>query len=200
MQIGTVAKVSLSGISGEPLEGKVDLIEPVLDESTRTNRVRILVKNDQNKLRPGQFGEVEFELPASAGLFVPRDAVIHTGDLEYVYVAIDGDQFEPRRVTTGVAREGRTQVLSGLREGERVVTRGSFMLDSESRLQASLSGTPAPSTSKSSSADMGPSCEVEFDAAKAPDKYRQCLACEKQHASMGRMVSDCKNAISRPWR
>jgi hypothetical protein len=86
-------------------------------------------------------------------------------------------------------------------EGDRVVTRGSFMLDSESRLQASLAAAPAPASgSQGGSADQGPSCETEFDQERQADKYRQCRACERQHAGMGSMVADCKNAIARPWR
>ena len=201
MRVGMTARFTTTNTPAEPLSGRVDLIEPLLEESTRTTRVRLVVPNRDGRLRPGQFGEVEFELPASPGLFLPRDAVIRTGEHEYVYVATSADRFEPRVVRTGLAREGRVQVLSGVAEGDRVVTRGSFMLDSESRLQASLAAAPAPASgSQGGSADQGPSCETEFDQESQPDKYRQCRACERQHAGMGSMVADCKNAIPRPWR
>ncbi len=201
MRVGMTARFTTTNTSAEPLSGRVDLIEPLLEESTRTTRVRLVVPNRDGRLRPGQFGEVEFELPASAGLFVPRDAVIRTGEHEYVYVATSAERFEPRVVQTGHSREGRVQVLSGVAGGDRVVTRGSFMLDSESRLQASLAAAPAPASgSQGGSADQGPSCETEFDQQRQADKYRQCRACERQHAGMGSMVADCKNAIPRPWR
>ncbi|MCC7382242.1 MAG: efflux RND transporter periplasmic adaptor subunit, partial [Deltaproteobacteria bacterium] len=201
MRVGMTARFATTNAPTEPLSGRVDLIEPLLEESTRTTRVRLVVPNREGRLRPGQFGEVEFEIPASAGLFVPRDAVIRTGEHEYVYVATSAERFEPRVVRTGLSREGRVQVLSGVAEGDRVVTRGSFMLDSESRLQASLAAAPAPAAgSQGGSADQGPSCETEFDQQSQSDKYRQCRACERQHAGMGSMVADCKNAIPRPWR
>jgi Cu(I)/Ag(I) efflux system membrane fusion protein len=195
-------KVRFSGVSGqgEPLSGRVDLIEPLLEESTRTSRVRIVVPNRDGRLRPGQFGDVEFELPASSGLFVPRDAVIRTGEQDYVYVATAPDRFEPRLVTTGLSREGRVQVVNGISAGDRVVTRGSFMLDSESRLQASLSSAPAAASGEAAAAETGGSCAASFDRARFPDKYTSCRACEKQHAGMGSMVDDCKNAIPKPWR
>jgi len=142
LRAGTVARFIAAGGEREPLTGKIDLIEPALDELTRTTGVRLVLPNRDGQLRPGQFGEVEFELPAVSGLLVPRDAVIRTGEHEYVYVATGTDRFEPRNVTTGLAREGRVQVLSGLSAGDRVVTRGGFMLDSESRLQASLAAAP----------------------------------------------------------
>jgi len=143
MRVGTEARFSISGSAAEPLLVKVDLIEPLLEEATRSARVRFVVKNPDGQLRPGQFGDVEFDLPRAPGLFVPRDAVIRTGEHDYVYVLVGSDRFEPRSVTTGLLRDGRIQVTTGLTAGERVVTRGSFMLDSESRLQTSLTGTQA---------------------------------------------------------
>ncbi len=135
---GTRARFAVNGGSAAPIETRVELVEPGLDELTRTGRVRLVLANDRLLVRPGQYGEVTFELPASEGLFVPRDAVIHTGEHQYVYVAGDGDRFEPRSVHTGTETDDRIQILEGLSAGERVVTRGSFMLDSESRLRASL--------------------------------------------------------------
>ncbi len=181
---------------GAARDGRIELIEPVLDEATRTTRVRVAVPNRDGSLRPGQYGEVELELPAAPSLFVPRDAVIRTGEQDYVYVATAADRFEPRRVTTGATRDGRIQIREGLAEGQRVVTRGGFLLDSESRLQTSLTAAPAP---KSTAPSPG-SCPAEIDGGRFPDKLAQCLACERQHAGMGSMADDCKRAIARPWR
>jgi Cu(I)/Ag(I) efflux system membrane fusion protein len=160
LKVGAPARFKQSG-SEEALTGKVDLIEPMLEESTRTTRVRVSFPNKDGTLRPGQFGEVEFELPASDGLFVASDAVIRTGEHEYIYVATAPDRFEPRSVRTGITREGRVQVLSGVAAGDKIVTRGSFMLDSESRLQASLAAvaTPAPSASPPAASAQGGTSE-----------------------------------------
>lgn len=201
LRVGQKARFVSSGGEAQPLAGRIDLIEPLLEESTRTTRVRLVVPNRDGRLRPGQFGEVEFELAASPGLLVPRDAVIRTGESAYVYVATGDDRFEPRRVTTGIAREGRVQITSGLSAGERVVTRGSFMLDSESRLQASLAATSAPRGGAEGASDtLGPACDTAFDRERFAEKHTQCRACELQHAGMGNMVADCKNAIPKPWR
>jgi membrane fusion protein, copper/silver efflux system len=157
VRVGRRVRFTTTNGQAEPLSGRVDLIEPFLEESTRTTRVRLVIPNRDGRLRPGQFGEVEFELPALPGLFVPGDAVIRTGEHEYVYVATSADRFEPRLVRTGLSREGRVQLHSGVAEGERVVTRGNFMLDSESRLRASLAAAPAPpSPSQAGSVDPGP--------------------------------------------
>jgi Cu(I)/Ag(I) efflux system membrane fusion protein len=143
MSTGMGARFSATGGKEPPIEGTIDLIEPLLDEATRTTRVRIVIANKETTLRPGQFGQVEFELPAAPGLFVPRDAIIRTGESEYVYVAEASGHFVPRLVEMGITRGDKVEVRKGLREGERVVTRGSFLLDSESRLKASLASAPA---------------------------------------------------------
>ncbi|MCC6213518.1 MAG: efflux RND transporter periplasmic adaptor subunit [Polyangiaceae bacterium] len=141
--IGAPARFSSAAADATALTARVDSVEPSIDEPTRTSRVRLVVRNPDGRLLPGQYGEVELELPGAPRLLVPRDAVVRTGERTYVYVAAPGDRFEPRRVTAGREREGRVEILAGLSEGERVVTRGGFMLDSESRLQASLAATPA---------------------------------------------------------
>ena len=147
VHVGTEARFTATGTSSTPITARVDLIEPELNEATRNARVRLVLPNRDATLRPGQYGQVTFELPAAEGIFVPRDAVIRTGEHDYVYVKTSDDRFEPRSVRLGVALGDRVQVLEGVAVGDRVVTRGSFMLDSESRLQASLAAVPTPPAS-----------------------------------------------------
>ncbi|HRC57205.1 MAG TPA: efflux RND transporter periplasmic adaptor subunit, partial [Kofleriaceae bacterium] len=109
----------------EPLAARIDLVEPALDEVTRTARVRMVVANPGGRLRPGQFGEVELDGAATTALVVPRDAVIRTGQHEYVYLLVGAGRFEPRSVRTGPARGGLVPIASGLVEGDRVVTSSS---------------------------------------------------------------------------
>lgn len=141
---GSAARFSAAGESA-PIEARVELIEPSVGSETRTARVRLSVPNPAMRLRPGQYGDVTFALPGASSLVVPRDAVADTGVAQYAFVDAGGGRFEPRRVRTGALLGEDLEVLEGLREGERVVARGSFMVDSESRLQAALAGSPAPS-------------------------------------------------------
>jgi Cu(I)/Ag(I) efflux system membrane fusion protein len=105
-----------------------------------------------------------FEMLASPGLFVPHEAVIRTGEHDYVYVATSDERFEPRLVRTGVSSGGKVELLSGVSEGDRVVTRGSFMLDSESRLQASLAAAPGAASAPDASAS------AQSSAASSPSR------------------------------
>lgn len=164
VRAGAPARFTLSGARGEAMTARIHLVEPSLDEATRTARVRLVLPNKDGQLRPGQFGEVELELPAEEGLFVPRDAVIRTGEHEYVYLDTGGDRLVPRLVRTGLARDGQVLVLEGVAEGDEVVTRGSFMLDSESRLQASLAGAPAAEDAGAADASHGEDASHGADA------------------------------------
>lgn len=141
---GTTARLYLRG-EDSPIESAVELVEPTIDENSRSLRVRIPIQNRDHKLRPGQWGDAEFDLEPTAGVFIPSDAVVRTGVKSYLFVALENGRFEPRTVITGAVVNEKVQILSGLTEGERVVARGTFMLDSESRLQASFAGAPAPS-------------------------------------------------------
>ncbi len=142
---GSAAQFVAAGESAPPVAARVDLIEPSVGAETRTARVRLSVPNPAMRLRPGQYGDVSFALPGASSLVVPRDAVADTGVAQYAFVDAGGGRFEPRRVRTGVLLGDDLEVIDGLREGERVVARGSFMVDSESRLQAALAGSPSAS-------------------------------------------------------
>ena len=121
-----------------PLAVRVDLLEPSLDASTRSLRLRMVVSNPKQNLRPGRYGEVTLTLPESESLVVPREAIVDTGRERYVYVSLGEGRFAPRALTLGAESESWVQVRAGLREGDEVVSRGGFLLDSESRLQAAL--------------------------------------------------------------
>jgi multidrug efflux pump subunit AcrA (membrane-fusion protein) len=86
------------------------------------------------------YGTVYLDLPATAGLMVPAEAVVDTGEMHYLFVAKEGGHFEPRTVKIGSRVKDRVEILSGVAEGETVVTTGNFLVDSESRLRAAIEG------------------------------------------------------------
>jgi len=113
----------------------VEFLYPTLTERTRTLRVRLSVANSDGTLRPGLYGTAAFDVAGVPTITVPRDAVVDTGRQQHVFVAV-GDRFEPRLITLGVRLADRVEVRSGLDEGDRIVSAGVFLLDSESRLRA----------------------------------------------------------------
>ncbi|HXU01356.1 MAG TPA: efflux RND transporter periplasmic adaptor subunit [Polyangia bacterium] len=204
IHVGQPARLELSSFPGESHAGKVKFIYPVLDANNRTLRVRLEFKNrsDRNgpRLRPGMYGTVYLNLPATTGLTVPAEAVVDTGEMHYVFVAANGGHFEPRLVKLGARATDRVEILSGVSEGETVVTTGNFLVDSESRLRAAIEGQTSGGAPAGGAAPVASTCNADFDAGKFPDKYRACRACEVQHRGMGTMEEDCKKAIPKPWK
>lgn len=120
---------------------RVEFVDPVLSERTRTLRVRFSVANTDGVLRPGLYGTAVFKALPRASLSVPRDAVVDTGELQYVYVVKGSGRYEPRTVRLGMRLKDRVEVISGLTEGETILSSGVFLIDSESRLRASGGGS-----------------------------------------------------------
>ena len=202
LRIGQKATLDLAAYPGEPFTGRVQFVYPTLNTATRTLRVRLEFANRTGaggvKLRPGMYGNVALELPSASGLLIPSEALVDTGENQYVFVAKAEGHFEPRLVKVGARAGDKVQVSQGVAEGETVVTTGNFLLDSESRLRAAIDGqTESPSAPVEGE---GPSCANDFDAARFPDKARACRACEHQHRGMGSMEEDCKSAIAKPWK
>ena len=148
VRVGTTAQLDFPASGRAPFGARVAFLYPTLTERTRTLRVRLSVENPNGTLRPGLYGTAAFESTGAPTITIPRDAVVDTGRQQHVFVAV-GDRFEPRQVTLGVQLADRVEVRSGLEPGERIVSTGVFLLDSESRLRATGGvgghdhGTPA---------------------------------------------------------
>jgi len=144
---GAIAKVTLPD-TGQTLRARVSSVFPEVDPATRVLRVRLEADNPGFVLRPEMFVNVELPVSVLAGLTVPVDALLDSGQTQHVFVEAGDGYFEARAVSTGWRAGDRVQIVRGLREGEKVVLAGTFLVDSESRLQlAARSGGvsgPAP--------------------------------------------------------
>ncbi len=193
----------LPGDGGGNLRGTVRLIEVAANPDTRTVPVRIELANPQMRLKPGMIVQAALTISSSpAALSVPRSAVIDTGEEKIVYVAAGDGVFERRVIEVGAPIEGSYPVVAGLRAGERVVTHGAFMIDSQTRLTGGLTGLFggskefAPETARSSGYKI--TFQMEPTPVKAP-------ADNNVHVTVldhdGRPVSDAQvtvNAIMPP--
>ena len=122
------------------ISAQVARILPQLDEPTRTATARIVLSNPDLRLRPGQFVDVRLAVEvADDAVLVPDLAVLRSGERDTVFVALPDGAFEPRTVTLGArTADNDYQVLGGLAVGERIVTSGQFLLDSESQLREAI--------------------------------------------------------------
>ena len=146
VKLGQEATVTLSYLPDREFRGRVTYLYPNVDEKTRTARVRMEFHNPGYFLKPGMFATVQVlsELAPSV-LLVPDMAVLRSGEKYTVFLALEGGKFEPRTVTLGPQAENDTyQVLSGLSEGDRIVTSGQFLLDSESQLREAIQKMSGP--------------------------------------------------------
>lgn len=125
---------------GAVFYGKVVALNPVLDSATRSNQVRISVLNGENKLKPQMYVTAKIKVDLGNRLAVPESAVLDTGIRKMVYVSREEGFLEAREVRLGQKAEGFYEVLAGVQAGDRVVTSGNFLVDSESQLQSALSG------------------------------------------------------------
>jgi Cu(I)/Ag(I) efflux system membrane fusion protein len=157
--IGSPAQVTVDAWPDHKFDGKVDFIYPTLNGATRTVQVRIELDNPKGVLKPAMFANVQIAVGKSGKvLTVPTSAVIDSGYRKIVLVRLAEGRFEPRAVTLGNRSDNYVEVLSGVAEGEQVVTSANFLLDSESNLKAALSGmseaapqgaSPSPAAKKS---------------------------------------------------
>jgi RND family efflux transporter MFP subunit len=140
VKTGQPADATVSGAPERKFSGRVTHFHPMVDEKSHTAEARIEIENPDLALKPGMTATVELRVEISPdAVLVPDSAVLRSGERNTVFVALDGGKFEPREVTLGARGEGNVyQVLSGLSEGERVVTSGQFLLDSESQLREAV--------------------------------------------------------------
>lgn len=132
MKPGLEAEVRVEAYPGEVFRGRLTLISSVLDRETRTVRVRVEVANPGLRLKPWMFADLTIFMEAGQKvLVVPEKAVREVEGKKVVFVASSGNVFEAREVKTGSMFPGFIEIVEGLKEGESVVTEGSFGLKSE---------------------------------------------------------------------
>ena len=121
-------------------QARVSQVLPLFDTATRTLKVRMEVDNPGYTLRPDMFVDVEFSIQLPPAITIPVDAVLDSGRKKRVFVDQGNGSFEPREVETGRRLGNRVEIAKGLAPGERIVTSGTFLIDSESRMEQAAAG------------------------------------------------------------
>ncbi|MCP3736285.1 efflux RND transporter periplasmic adaptor subunit [Sphingomonas sp. RP10(2022)] len=151
LRIGTPVTATLAAFPGESFRGRIAAILPQADAASRTLTIRVELSNRGGRLRPGMFASVALDQGSRDALLVPSEAVIRTGRRTLVMLAGPGGRFRPAEVRIGAEGGGKTEIVAGLSEGEKVVASGQFLIDSEASL-AGLDARPiggaAPPTAK----------------------------------------------------
>jgi RND family efflux transporter MFP subunit len=162
IQVGQSASVQVPYATGStPLSAKVSYIQPEVDPTTRTIKVRLELPNPGTRLKPDMFVNAAFDVPGVERLTVPTDAVLDAGDRQTVFVDRGNGYLEPRQVTVGERLGDRIAIAGGLTAGERVVASGTFLVDSESQLRSALNDLSAPADHDHAAAARGPKAQPE---------------------------------------
>jgi membrane fusion protein, copper/silver efflux system len=140
IRLGQTARVTLEALPGRVFNARIDFLQPQVDPMTRTLKVRLNMDNPGVMLKPDMYADVDFLVSIPSKFTVPADAVLNAGERKTVFVDRGNGYFEPRQVKTGEREGDRIQILSGLSGGERIVTSGNFLIDSESQMKAAASG------------------------------------------------------------
>jgi len=170
VRMGQRIVLTVSSFPGRTFEGKVTYIYPQLADSTRTLRVRAEFLNSGFALKPDMYADANLEISYGRRLAVPQEAVLDSGAEQRVFVAHEGGYFEPRKVELGDNVDGKFIVLGGLREGEKIVTSGNFLVDSESTLKAAAGGIQMPGMDHGGGTGAGAPVSPAQAAPQTPSK------------------------------
>ena len=132
---GQSVEIISSSYPDKPMVAKVNYIDPVFNPDSRTLEVRIDVNNNGNILKPDMYVKIKINTYTGENLAVPKNAVLRTGEKNYVYVEKEKGVYVPRNVEIGYEQDGYYAVTSGLKEGETVVSSGGFLIDSETQIE-----------------------------------------------------------------
>jgi cobalt-zinc-cadmium efflux system membrane fusion protein len=131
-RLGQTVVVTLPGVPGERFSGKLTNLGQELDETTRAMRVRIVLKNPRNRLKPEMLANAELPVGEHKPILqVPSDAIQQINEQDVVFVRTAADRFTIRPVRAGETADGKSPILEGLKPGEQIVVQGSFVLKSQ---------------------------------------------------------------------
>lgn len=141
LRAGLPVEVTTDAVPGEVITAPIAFIDPNFDEMTQTTRVRAVLPNPHysvagvaHRLPHRVYAEGRVLVETPAVLAIPRSAVLSPGTGPVAYVALDDHTFAPRAVQLGRTGDALVEILSGLKEGERVVTQGNLLIDAQAQL------------------------------------------------------------------
>jgi RND family efflux transporter MFP subunit len=168
---GDTAQIIVDAYPGRTFSGQIEGILPQVDMATRTVRVRLVMANPGLKLKPGMFVNVDLKTSLGRQLVVPASAVFQSGTRQLVFLNHGNGSLEPKEITVGPRVGDDFVVLSGLNAHQSIVTSASFLIDSESQLQASAGSfvPPPPGAGTNTSPTNAPAAQVNIDFTTDPN-------------------------------
>jgi multidrug efflux pump subunit AcrA (membrane-fusion protein) len=138
VKTGMEADLTLPFLPERAFKGRISFLNPFLDSMSRTLKARLEVPNPGLLLKPEMYGEISLAFDLGRRLVVPDTAVMRSGERNYVFVDDGAGNLTPVLVQTGIQSGDDLEILSGVKNGDRVVAAANFLVDSESSLKAAL--------------------------------------------------------------
>jgi Cu(I)/Ag(I) efflux system membrane fusion protein len=142
VKAGQIVKLRTASLPGTTLTARIYNVSPNLDDMTRSARIRVILENPERKIKNNLFAEGEIQIDADEVLTVPRSAILWPGNTPRAYVEKQPGHFDPRHLELGRLGDQDYEVLSGLTEGERVVTSGAMLIDGQAQINSSSQSKP----------------------------------------------------------
>lgn len=182
IQPGMEARISLPK-QNEQFTATVSEVLPRFDAVSRSLKVRLETDNPELVFRPDMFIDVQFLIPLPEAITVPASAVIDSGKRKTVYVVMGEGVFEPREVATGWQTSERVEIAKGLQPGEKIVTSGNFLIDSESRMKLAAARLMEDKAAQPVQTQMPAVAEPAPRAAPTPAPHPTMPAADPQKTS-----------------
>jgi len=163
VKLGDKATITLASYPGEVFEGEVKFINPHITPDTRTVKVRLEFSNPDLKLLPEMYADVILDIPIGQRLTIPASAVLKTGKNDIVFVDKGDGNLEIRKVELGQKAGNYYEVLKGLKNGDIVISRANFLIDSESKVQAAVATWGEDDSEQETIENLNPQPEKELD-------------------------------------
>lgn len=173
--VGQEVAVTTPAYPGQTFSGIISFISPIIDDATRTTKVRVELGNPEGKLKPNMFASASIKAPLNETVVIPSSSLLDTGTRKIVFIAQDEFTFVKRDIVTGQESSGFIQVLSGLNAGDIVVTQAAFLIDSQTQLGA-YGSHAGHSSGKSGGNAAQPSVPASQPSNQAPTNRNQPAA------------------------
>jgi len=138
INVGMPATVILPDLQDREFQGTVSYVYPFMENDTRTARVRVVLDNADGFLRPDMYVQITLRPDFGERLVVPESAVLYAGQTRVAFIDLGEGRLQPRRIKTGIRNRNYIEVIDGLKEGDKVVTSGNFLIAAEAKLKTGV--------------------------------------------------------------
>lgn len=195
LKVGDQLEYTLQSLPGKVFKGRISFINPIVDPSSRTAKIRVEVNNSERNLKPEMYATGRVTAPLkeySKEMVIPKSAILWTGKRSVVYVKLPNTNtaaFRLREVVLGPSLGDRYVVMSGLENDEEIVTNGAFLVDASAQLEGKIS------MMNNDNAALH-----EFDIAdKVHDMFKVSGNCEMCQSRIEKAAKEVKGVISAKW-